>query len=125
MFLDSRRSFLAVFLAFLLIFALGTSSASFAQSTVPPKQAQAFVLAAIAVQQVNEKWQPRINQATSEAQAERLKQRAAVEARQVIAEVDGITVDQYRVLYDAAKSNQELAAYLSDLLEQEMATASQ
>lgn len=123
MFDDIRRTLYVAFLALLLIAAFGASSASNAQPTIPPDEARAFVRAALAASQVNEAWRPRINRATSEVEAERLREQEAAAMRQAIRDVDGITVEHYRVMYKAARSNPELAAYLTDLFEQELAEA--
>lgn len=107
----------------ILIAMLGASNASFAQSTIEPDQAKAFIRAAMAVSLVNGTWEPRINRAKSEAEAERLREQAAGAIRRAIREVDGMTVREYRSMYYEARRDPELAAYLSDLLEQEVEAA--
>lgn len=108
-------------LTILLFIALFTSHASLAQSTVPQEQAQAFVRAALAVSEIDQAWQQRINDAKSEVEAERLREQASIAMRKAIQEVDDMTIDRYRAMYYEAKRNPELAAYLTDLLEQEVA----
>ena len=121
MFYDIRRPLHFMLLVFLLLVALGSSSASHAQTTIDPHMAKAFVEAAIVVSLVNGTWEPRINRAKSEVEAQRLREQAASAIRQAIREVDGMTVHRYRAMYYEAKRNPELAAYLTDLLEQEVA----
>jgi hypothetical protein len=104
-----------VTLILLFIVAFGTSSASHAQSTVSPGQAEAFVRAAMAINQVSEEWQPRIDRAKSEVEAERLRDQANVAMRQAIREVGGMTVDDYRTVYEAARRDPELAAHLTEM----------
>ena len=123
MFNDIRRPLHFIVFIFLFLVVLGSSSASEAQSTIDPDEARAFVRAALAASQVSEEWQPRMNRAKSEVEAERLREQAAVALRRAIRDVDGMTVDRYRVMYYEAKRNPELAAYLSDLLEQEVVEA--
>lgn len=121
MFENFRRPLRVSILAFLLIAVFGASSASFAQSSFPPDQAKAFVRAALAASHVHEEWQLRINRAKSEVEVERLRDGADLAIRKAIRETDGMTIDAYRTIYDAARRDAELAAYLADLLEQEVA----
>ena len=120
---DIRRPLHFATFILLFVLALGSSGASRAQSTIDPDEAKAFVHAALAASQVSEAWQPRISRAKSEAEAERLREKAAVAMRRAIRNVDGMTVGRYRTMYNEAKQNPELAAYLSDLLKQEVAEA--
>ena len=113
----------AVRLTLLLAVMIGTSSNSHAQSSVSPEQANAFVRAALAVSEVHETWQVRINRAKSEVEAERLREKSLAAMRQAIQGVDGMTMEQYRVVYYEAKRNPELASYLIDILEKEVAAA--
>jgi hypothetical protein len=112
-----------VMLILLFIVAFGASSASHAQSIVSPGQAEAFVRAAIAINQVNEAWQPRIDQAKSELEAERLRDQANIAMRQAIRDVGGMTVEDYRTVYHAARRDPELAAYVTELFEKKVAEA--
>lgn len=121
MFDDFRHSLRLTIFAYVLIAAFGTPSLSHAQSSIPPEQAKAFVRAALAVGHVNEDWQQRINHAKSEVEAERLREQAALAMRKAIQETDGISIDTYRSIYHAARRDSELSAYLTDLLEQEVA----
>ena len=125
MFENFRRPLRVSVLALLLIAAFGAASASYAQSSIEPDQAKAFVRAALAVSHVNEEWQQRIYSAKSEVEAERLRGHAALAMRKAIRETDGMTIDTYRSIYYAAKRDTELAAYLADLLEQEIAEVEQ
>ena len=116
---DIRRPLHVTLLVVLFLVALGSSGHT--QSTVDPDQAKAFVRAAIVVSLVNGTWEPRINRAKSEVEAQRLREQAASAIRQAIREVDGMTVGRYRAMYYEARRNPELAAFLTDLLEQEVA----
>ncbi len=121
MFIDIRRPLRITMLVLVLIVAFGASSASFAQATIPPAQAKAFVHAALAVSQVHEAWQERIDEAKSEVEAERLREQSMLAMRQAIRDVDGMTMERYRAMYYEAKHNPELAAYLVEILEEEVA----
>lgn len=121
MFDDFRHPLRVTIFALVFIAAFGASSLSHAQSSIPPEQAKAFVRAALAVSQVNEEWHLRITRAKSEVEAERLREQANRAMGNAIRETKGITVDEYRTTYYTAKRNAELAAYLSDLLQQEVA----
>lgn len=123
MFANFRRPLRVSILALLLIAAFGATSASYAQSSIEPDRAKAFVRAALAVSHVNEVWQLRIKEAKSEVAADRLREQANLAMRHAIQDIDGMTIDTYRSIYYAARQNTELAAYLSDLLEQEVAEA--
>ena len=121
MFDDFGRPLRHAIFAFVFISACAAPSLSQAQSSVPPEQAKAFVRAALAVSQVSEEWQLRIDRAKSEVEAERVREQADIVVRKVIRETDGMTIDTYRSIYHAARRDAELAAYLADLLEQEVA----
>ena len=103
------------------LFVLGSSGASHAQATIDPHKAKAFVQAAIVVSRISEEWQSRINGAKSEVEAERLREQAASAMHKAIRDVDGMTVYRYRSMYYEARRDPELAAYLKDLLEQQVA----
>ncbi len=118
MFIDIRRTVRLTMLAAMMI---GASSISYAQSSVSPEQASAFVRAALAVSEVDEAWQIRINRAKSEVEAERLREKSMAAMRQAIQGVDGMTMEQYRAVYYEARRNPELAGYLIDILEKEVA----
>ena len=119
MFVIARRPLRVSILAFGFFTAFGAASASYAQTTIDPDQAKAFVKAALAVINVNEDWKQRIFSAKSEVEAQRLRDQASLAMRKAIKETEGISIDGYRSIYYAAKHDAELADYLSDLLKQE------
>lgn len=120
MFIDIGRPWRFILLFLVTIVAFGTN-ASNAQPSIPLEQAKAFVRTALAVSRISEAWQLRIDEAKSEVEVERLKEQAALEMRQAIRDVDGMTMDKYRTLYHKAKRDPELATYLTGLLKEEVA----
>lgn len=106
-----RSSIAALNLALVLGLAL-TGSAAQARPEIDPARLEAFVTAAIAAERVREAWTPRIDRAGSGAEAARLMEQADAAMIAAIEEIEGMTPDDYRMIYRAAQEDPELAAWL-------------
>lgn len=104
---------------------LGLALALIAAAIVPA-QAQAdygqakldsFVTAAVAVNDLIDKWTPRIQGAESEQQANQLRTQANEEMVAAIEETDGITVDEYQEILDTARNDQEFSARIQEMFQ--------
>jgi len=81
-------------------------------------QLKSFVSAALEVQQIRSKWQPRIQAADSAEQAQELQVQASTEMVSAVQD-KGLTVDTYRAIAMAARDNPELASRITKLMEQQ------
>ena len=81
-------------------------------------QLASFVSAALEVQQIRSKWQPRIQAADSAEQAQELQVQASTEMVSAVQD-KGLTVDTYRAIAMAARDNPELASRITKLMEQQ------
>ena len=81
-------------------------------------QLKSFVSAALEVQQIRSKWQPRIQAADSAEQAQELQVQASTEMVSAVQD-KGSTVDTYRAIAMAARDNPELASRITKLMEQQ------
>jgi uncharacterized protein DUF4168 len=75
------------------------------------------VSAALEVQQIRSKWQPRIQAADNAEQAQEFQVQASTEMVSAVQD-KGLTVDTYRAIATAARDNPELARRIGKLLEQ-------
>ena len=81
-------------------------------------QLKSFVSAALEVQQIRSKWQPRIQAADSAEQAQELQVQASTEMVSAVQD-KGLTVDTYKAIAMAARDNPELASRITKLMEQQ------
>jgi len=65
---------------------------------VEDQKLRAFIKAALAVDNVMDKWQPKITQARGSEEAETLHVKANEEIRETIERADGISFDEYQVI---------------------------
>jgi len=107
------RSLRCLALAVLLsLLAAGTvrAESDFAQAKL-----DAFVDAFIVVAGVVDRWQPRIEAAASEAQAQDLERQARGEMIDAIEAVDGITAAEYSAIAEAMDGDPTLSKRLADI----------
>ena len=108
-----RRALGAFALIATLAFALGGTVQ--AQDQFEQAKLESFVTAAIAVNELIQQWTPRINGAQNETQAAELRDQANAELAEAIDQTSGITVDEYREISEAVRSNPELAARVTEI----------
>ena len=104
-----------------LAFALATSSLGWSQqkSEFSDQQLESFVVAALAVDKLIREWNPRIQAAEDMAQAAQLREQANGDLVEVIARTDGITVEQYQQILQAAKADSDLKARIDAIYQAE------
>lgn len=85
---------------------------------------QSFADAVLAVNAVVEQWRPQIQGAPNETGAEQMAQEANEEMRAAVAGTEGITVDEYQQIAQAAQTDAQLMARIDQVL-QGMAPAAQ
>jgi hypothetical protein len=116
-------------LMLVLCASLPAASAKAQQSTAPqaPGQPQvgslnltddkleAFIVAAVKVDDVARKWRPQFEQAADEQQQAEVQQQARSEIMTAIDETDGVTVEEFIVIQQAAREDPELASRLNEM----------
>ncbi len=102
-------------LALGLVLALSTPSIALAQAQFPSEKLDSFVAAAISVEQLIQEWSPKIEGAADQQAAESLRQQANEELAQAIERTDGITVDEYRQIAQAARTDPGLSQRLQEI----------
>jgi GTP1/Obg family GTP-binding protein len=89
-----------------------------AQPEFSKQQLESFVVAALAVDELIREWNPRIQAAQDDAQAAQLREQANGQLVEAIARTDGITLEQYQQILQAAKADPDLKARI-DVIYQE------
>jgi len=103
------------------LFVWVASSASYAQSPFSEQKLEAFVTAAVAVTELSEQWRQRIGEAGSEEKANELREQANQELVAAVEGTDGITVEEYKEISEAARGDPELSAKIKQIYEQQAA----
>jgi hypothetical protein len=100
-----------------LAFALVASGSVWAQaqSEFSDQQLESFVVAAIAVDELIREWNPRIQGAENEEQAAQLREEANGALVEAITQTDGITLEQYQAIGQAAQSDPDLASRINEI----------
>jgi Domain of unknown function (DUF4168) len=100
-----------------LAFALAASGSAWAQaqSDFSDQQLESFVVAALAIDEVIREWNPRIQAAENEQHAAQLREEANAALLETISKTEGITIDEYKEIGQAAQSDPELAARINEI----------
>ena len=85
---------------------------------------QSFADAVLAVNAIVEQWRPQIQAAASEADRQRMAEQANEEMRAAVEGTDGMTVEEYQAIAQAAQADPQLMARLDQMFK-EMAPAAQ
>lgn len=78
-----------------------------------PEQLQAFAAASRSMDQLNNKWIPQIAEAGSAREKERLRSQALAEMEEAVRD-EGLSVDEYNSIYDAAERDPELSGIIDE-----------
>lgn len=97
------------------VLALSVSATSNA-ATFSSGQLKAFAMAATSINQLAAKWQSQIQAAENEDQAAEMLKQADAEMRQVIENADGIGIEDYRNILEAAQTDAALKTEIETLL---------
>ncbi|MGI9436993.1 MAG: DUF4168 domain-containing protein [Geminicoccaceae bacterium] len=79
---------------------------------------QSFAKAVIAINQIAEEWQPKVQAATSEDQAATMLQQVDTEMRQVIESTDDLDIDEYQQIMAAAQDAPELKSQIDGMVKE-------
>ncbi len=104
--------------AFVLGLALGAATVgpAGAQSEFDPAKLEAFAMAAAGIDTLGREWVLRIHNATSEEEATQMRQQARSDLTSVIERTEGITVDEYKRIAQAAQHDPDLRSELEDMM---------
>ncbi len=108
----SRSAVVLVAALCLGLVALGPARA---QTEYSEAQLESFVDAAIEVNALIEEWRPRIDAAESEQQAAEMREQANEELAQVIDQTEGMSLEDYQMIGQAAQADPELADRINDI----------
>lgn len=111
------RFFAALSLA--LALALAPLASANAQAEFGQAKLESFVTAAIAVNDLIEQWGPRIEQAENEQEAAQLREQANDEMVSAINQTEGISVQEYQNIVQAARNDPELSGQLQQMFEEQ------
>jgi hypothetical protein len=103
-----------------LALALAASGSAWAQAQTEfsDQQLESFVVAALAVDELIREWNPRIQAAENEEQAAQLREEANAALLETISETDGITIEQYQEIGQAAQGDPELAGRINEIYQE-------
>jgi len=108
--------FAALAAAFLLlspILAQPAAAQQAAPSDYSEQDLEAFAAAALKVEALNEKWIPQIAEAETADENAAMRQRAMEEMRDAVRE-EGLTIQEYNGIYDAAQKNPEVMSTIEE-----------
>jgi hypothetical protein len=85
------------------------------QTEVSDAKLESFVVAAVAVNKLMEEWSPRIQEAQNENEANTLRQQAQSEFVEAVEQTEGITLDEYQMIGQAAQQDPALNARIQKI----------
>ena len=109
---------LVVALLALPVFALSVQLGS-ADVEVEDQKLEAFIAAALAVDHVMDKWQPRIIKAKNSGAAERLHSKANAEIKKTIERADGISFEEYQRIRMAIAADPDMLDRVTSIMWQQ------
>lgn len=101
-----------------VVFGLSVQLGS-ADVEIEDKKIKAFIEAALAVDHVMDKWQPKIIQASSSDEAETLHGQANAEIRAAIEGADGISLDEYQSIREAIAADSAMLDRVTEIMWQQ------
>lgn len=110
-----RRSTGATIVALSLAFS--AAGAAQAQEQYEQQKLESFVVAALEINRLVEQWTPRIQGAEDETVAAQMRDEANGELVNAIDQADGISIDEYREISQAAQADPALMARISEIFE--------
>jgi hypothetical protein len=114
----------ALMICLLAVLVLTGARASIAQEAFTDAKLQSFASAVIAVNAVVERWRPQIQAAPSEADKQQMAEQANQEMRAAVEGTEGLSVDEYQSIAQAAQGDPQLMARIDQVFK-EMAPAPQ
>ena len=109
------RSFMTCLLAALV---LSGAQPLFAAEEYSAAKLESFADAVLAVNAVVEQWRPQIQAAPSDADAQEMAAKANEEMRAAVTGTEGITVEEYQAIAQAAQADPQLMARIDQALKE-------
>jgi hypothetical protein len=106
------------------LFATLTAQAAIAAEEYSEAKLQSFASAVLAVNAIVEQWRPQIQAASSEADKQQMAEQANQEMRAAVEGTEGMTVEEYQAIAQAAQGDPQLMARLDEVFK-EMTPAAQ
>jgi Domain of unknown function (DUF4168) len=107
-----KRTLRTLALALALGLAAGVAQA---QTEFSDAKLESFVVAAIAVDEKIREWNPRIQAAQNEQEAAELREQASNEVLETIDGTEGMSVEEYQQIGQAAQADPELATRINEI----------
>jgi hypothetical protein len=85
------------------------------QTEVSDAKLESFVVAALAVNDLMAEWSPRIQGAKNEEEANTLRQQAQSEFVAAVEQTEGITIEEYQTIGQAAQQDPKLNARIQEI----------
>lgn len=101
----------------------GVEAPAAAAPAVDDTKLKSFATAFLEVTAVTKKYQPQIESAGSTEDQQRLQQEAGQEMVEAVNDAEGITVDEYNMIIQAAQSDPDLAQRINSHINEAAATA--
>jgi hypothetical protein len=114
----------ALMICLLAVLVLTGARAAVAQEAFTDAKLHSFASAVIAVNMVVERWKPQIQAAPSDADRQQMAQKANEEMRAAVEGTEGLSVEEYQAIAQAAQGDAQLMARI-DKVFKEMAPAPQ
>jgi len=86
-----------------------------AQNDFEKAKLEAFITAAVTVEELVQRWMPEISGAENQERAAKLQKQAQTELLAAIEATDGITVEEYRTIGEAARKDPALSDRLQKM----------
>ena len=106
------------------LFMMVAAQAASAAEEYSQAKLQSFASAVLAVNAIVEQWRPQIKGASSEADKQRMAEQANQEMRAAVEGTEGMTVEEYQAIAQAAQADPQLMARLDEVFKS-MAPAAQ
>lgn len=114
------RGILAVFAAAAMLLGLAMSAPAFAQDEAPgafsESDLEAFAAASLKVEELNAKWMPRLSEAETAEDNAAIRNEAMQEMNEAVRD-EGLTVQEYNGIYDAAQSDPRIMQVVEEFRE--------
>lgn len=82
---------------------------------------EAFISAALAVDDVMDRWRPKIAQATDNAQTTALREQANQEIRSIIEQTDGISIVEYQHIRQVVADDPDMLTRITNIMQRNQA----
>jgi len=96
--------------------AIGLGQPAHTQEAISEAKLESFAHAAMAVNEVIDRWRPQIEAAGSDEQAEAMAEQANAEVRAAVTDTQGITVEEYVQIAEAARADPGLMERINTLI---------